>query len=104
MTGDKNVSIPKVIQQRIVQTPVPSVYRAVIKLENDCDKMHLSVKAFNDDGTKDRITIVGYKFEKKKYTANSEQIVLRDIKANTLYEVFLTFEYSEKMKLELYVF
>ena len=104
VTGDKNVSIPKVIQQRIVQTPVPSVYRAVIKLENDCDKMHLSVKAFNDDGTKDRITIVGYKFEKKKYTANSEQIVLRDIKANTLYEVFLTFEYSEKMKLELYVF
>jgi len=102
--GEKKVSIPKVLQQRIVQTPNPSVYRAVIKLEKDCDKVHLAVKAFNDDGTKDRIVIVGYKFEKQKYTTNSEQISLRGLKANTLYEVFLTFEYSEKMKLELYVF
>ena len=73
-------------------------------LENDCPVVHLSLKAIGDDGTKETIAIREYKLGKKKCPVNSNMVTIRDMKANTLYEIFLFLEYSEKMLLELLIY
>ena len=102
--GDKSVVVPKVIMQRIMQMPAASSYRVALMLENDCPVVHLSLKAIGDDGTKETIAIREYKLGKKKCPVNSNMVTIRDMKANTLYEIFLFLEYSEKMLLELLIY
>ena len=102
--GKKSVNAPKVMRQRIIQMPSPSLYRVALRLEEDCPKANIAVKAIGDDGRKENLTIVEYKMDKKKHTVNSNQMVLTNLKADTPYEIFLTLEYSEKMKLELLVY
>ena len=102
--GDKSVVVPKVIMQRIMQMPAASSYRVALMLENDCPVVHLSLKAIGDDGTKETIAIREYKLGKKKSPVNSNTVTIRDMKANTLYEIFLFLEYSEKMLLELLIY
>lgn len=102
--GKKSVNAPKVMRQRIIQMPSPSLYRVALRLEEDCPKANIAIKAIGDDGRKENLTIVEYKMDKKKHTVNSNQMVLTNLKADTPYEIFLTLEYSEKMKLELLVY
>lgn len=102
--ADKSIVVPKVIMQRIIQMPAASTYRVTLMLEEDCPFVHLSLKAIGDDGTKEDIEIKEYKMGKNKSVVNSNRITLRDMKANTMYEVFLFLEYSEKMLLELFVY
>ncbi len=102
--GKKSVNAPKVIRQRIIQMPAPSRYRVALRLEEDCPKANIAIKAIGDDGKKENITIVEYKMDKKKQAVNSTQMVLTNLKADTPYEIFVTLEYSEKMKLELLVY
>ncbi len=104
VSGKKSVSAPKVLRQRIIQMPSPSMYRVALRLEEDCPKAHIAVKAIGDDGKKENLTIVEYKMDKTKHPVNSNQMTLNNLKANTPYEIFLTMEYSEKMKLELLVY
>ena len=102
--GKKSVNEPKIAQQRIVQTPVPSLYRVALRLEEDCPKVNVEVKAIGDDGNKDSLKIVEYKIDKKKHVVNSNRMMLSDLKAGQSYEIFVTMEYSEKMKLELLIY
>lgn len=102
--GKKSVNAPKVVRQRIIQMPSPSLYRVALRLEEDCPKANIAIKAIGDDGRKENLNIVEYKIDKKKYSVNSNQMVLTNLKADTPYEIFLTLEYSEKMKLELLVY
>ena len=53
---------------------------------------------------KETIAIREYKLGKKKSPVNSNTVTIRDMKANTLYEIFLFLEYSEKMLLELLIY
>ena len=102
--GKKSVNAPKVMRQRIIQMPYPSTYRVALRLEEDCPKVNIAVKAIGDDGRKENLTIIDYKFDKKKYPVNSYQMALTGMKADTPYEIFLTLEHSEKMKLELLIY
>jgi hypothetical protein len=102
--GKKTINAPKVMRQRIIQMPSPSLYRVALRLEEDCPRANIAIKAIGDDGRKENITIVDYKIDKKKFPVNSNQMVLTGLKADTPYEIFLTLEYSEKMKLELLVY
>lgn len=104
MPGEKAVNIPKVLSQRIIQMPASSSYRVALMLENDCPTVHISVKAIGDDGTKENIVIKEYKHEKQKISVDSDVMVIRNVKAKTLYEIFLFLEYSEKMLLELLIY
>jgi len=102
--GKKSVNEPKIVQQRIIQTPAPSLYRVALRLEEDCPKVNIEVKAIGDDGNKESLKIVEYKMDKKKHTVNSSKMTLSNLKADQSYEIFVTMEYSEKMKLELLVY
>lgn len=102
--GNKSVNAPKVMRQRIIQMPSPSLYRVALRLEEDCPRVHIAVKAIGDDGRKENLSIVEYKMDKKKTAVNADQMVLTNLKADTPYEIFLTLQYSEKMKLELLVY
>lgn len=104
LPGKTSVNIPKVLTQRIMQTPVASSYRVALMLENDCPVVHLSLKSIGDDDTKETITITSYKINKKKVSVNASTLTLTDIKGKTPYELFLSLEYSEKMRLELLVY
>ena len=99
ITGNKTIDT-----QRIMQMPAASSYRVALMLEKDCPIVHLSLRAIGDDGTKETITIKGYKIGKKKVMLNSNALTLSDIKGNTLYEIFLFLEYSDKMRLELLIY
>lgn len=102
--GNKSVNAPKVMRQRIIQMPAPSLYRVALRLEEDCPRVHLAVKAIGDDGRKENLSIIEYKMDKRKTAVNADQMVLTNLKADTPYEIFLTLQYSEKMKLELLVY
>lgn len=104
LPGDKAVNAPKVLSQRIIQMPEASTYRVSLVLENDCDVVHIALKAIGDDGGKESLMIKNYKFEKNKVAINSEYVVLHDLKARVQYEIFLYLEYSEKMLLELLIY
>lgn len=104
VSGNKSVNAPKVMRQRIIQMPSPSLYRVALRLEEDCPRVHIAVKAIGDDGRKENLSIVEYKMDKKKTAVNADQMVLTNLKADTPYEIFLTLQYSEKMKLELLVY
>lgn len=104
ISGDKAIAIPKVLSQRIIQMPAASVYRVALMLEEDCPLVHISLKVLGDDGTKEPITIKEYKIAKTRIQNNSRVIILHDLKGKTLYEVFLTLAYSEKMLLELLIY
>lgn len=103
-SGKKSVNIPRILQQRVSKTPLNSQWRAIFMLEEDCPKIHLSLKSIGDDGNKEKIKILDYKVERTKQKVDSEQLVLTDIKAKTQYELFLTLEYPERMRLELMLF
>lgn len=102
--GDKAVNVPKIISQRIIQMPSSSAYRVALVLEEDCPVVHISLKAIGDDGTKEKLRIKEYKIERAKIPVNSEVMVLRNMKGKVLYEIFLYFEYAEKMLLDLLVY
>jgi len=102
--GNKNVVAPKILQQRIVQMPSDSLYRAVFMLEEDCSKVNIAVRSIGDDRKKEKITIIECKQEKRKFKVNSEHVTLSNLKAKTSYEIFLTLEHSEKMTLELLIY
>lgn len=104
VSGNKSVNIPQVLMQRVTKAPVEAQYRAVFMLEEDCPKIHLALKAVGDDGKKEKINIVDYKFERKKQKVNAERLTLIDIKGKTPYEVFLGLEYDERMQLELLIY
>lgn len=104
MSGDKSINTPKVLSQRIIQMPEASTYRVALMLENDCEMVHIALKAIGDDGGKEPLTIKSFKMEKNKVTINSKAMVLHRLKANVLYEIFLYLEYSEKMLLELLIY
>lgn len=102
--GEKSVSVPKVLKQRIMQVASTPSYRVALVLEEDCPVTHIAIKAIGDDGTKEKITIKDYKLDKKRIQVNSSQLLLKDLKGNQLYEFFLTLEYYEKMLLELLIY
>ena len=102
--GPKTVNAPKVLRQRIIQMPAPSLYRVALCLEEDCPKANIAIKAIGDDGNKEHLRIVEYKLDKQKHAVNSTQMTLTGLKAAVSYEIFLTLEYSEKLKLELLVY
>lgn len=104
VAGPRTVNAPKVLRQRIIRMPAPSLYRVAVCLEEDCPRANIAVKAIGDDGKKENLKIVEYKFNKKKYTVNAEHMTLTGLKAAVSYEVFLTLEYSEKLKLELLIY
>ena len=94
--GEKQINMPKVLMQRIMQMPAPNTYRVALMLEEDCSLAHITIKAIGDDGTKENIRIHEYKIDRKTYKVESEIAKLRDLKANVPYEIFLYLEYSEK--------
>ena len=102
--GDKQINLPKVVMQRIVQMPAPNTYRVALMLEDDCSVAHIAIKAIGDDGTKENVVIREYKIDRRTVKVNSEVAKLRDLKGNVAYEVFLYLEYSEKMLLELIIY
>ena len=73
-------------------------------MDEDCPKANIAVKAIGDDGNKEHLRIVEYKIDKQKHSVNSTQMTLTGLKAAVSYEIFLTLEYSEKLKLELLVY
>lgn len=104
MPGNKSVSIPKILRQRVSKAPAAAQYRIVFMLEEDCAKIHLALKAVGDDGKKEKINILESKIDRRKKTINSEQLIMNDIKGKTLYEVFVSLEYAERMQLELMIY
>ena len=98
------MNAPQVIRQRVVKMPSKSTYRIAFVLENDCSKVNVSLKALGDDGRKETVKVLNYKIGNKKFTANAEQLSLKNIKANSLNEVFVTLEHHEKMALELLIY
>lgn len=102
--GDKQINLPKVVMQRIVQMPAPNTYRVALMLEEDCSVAHIAIKAIGDDGTKENVLIREYKIDRRTVKVNSEVAKLRDLKGNVPYEIFLYLEYSEKMLLELIIY
>ena len=102
--GPKTVNTPKIMRQRIIQMPAPALYRVALRLEEDCREVNVAVNAIGDDGSKESLKILEYKMGKKKCSVNNTHMRLADLKADCSYEIFLTMEYSEKMKLELLVY
>ena len=102
--GNSSVNAPQVIRQRVVKMPSKSTYRIAFVLENDCSKVNVSLKALGDDGRKETVKVLNYKIGNKKFTANAEQLSLKNIKAKSLNEVFVTLEHHEKMALELLIY
>ncbi|MCH5296909.1 MAG: hypothetical protein J1E85_04485 [Ruminococcus sp.] len=103
-SGNRSVNMPQVAHQRVVQMPLESIYRIGFILDNNCKKVNIALRALGDDGKKEKVKIINYKFDNKKTVVNSEQISLRDIKAKTLNELFVKLEHPEKMTLELLIY
>ena len=101
--GTKSVNIPVVLRQRIVAMPNYSSYRVSFVLENDCEKVNISVRAIGDDGNKEPLKIKNYKFNKASYNAEANIITLSNVSSKENHEVFLNFEQNEKMALELII-
>ena len=79
--GEKQINMPKVLMQRIMQMPAPNTYRVALMLEEDCSLAHITIKAIGDDGTKENIRIHEYKIDRKTYKVESEIAKLRELKS-----------------------
>ena len=102
--GGKVVHEPaKVKSQRIIMMPADNIYRVSFVLENDCNEVHISLKAVTDDGNNENLKVISYKKDNKTVEVNSDVVTLRGIKANEVNNLFLNLQYKERMTLILIV-
>ena len=100
--GKKILNKPaKVETQRIVSMPSDGVYKVMFSLENDCNDVHISLKAANDDGSYEDLIINDYKINGEVIKNHCGTVTIKDVKAHVNNEVFLYLEYSERMTLIL---
>lgn len=95
---------PKVMYQR--SYPIASdcsIYKTIIVLEEDNDKVMISVKAIGDDGKSEAINILEYTLNKKKYAVNGRVIGPIAMKANVKYEIYMKLSVKERLLINVIV-
>lgn len=101
--GKKSANIPKVARQRIVATLVDGRYMALFELEENCELVHIGVKAVGDDNNKEPLRIKSFKVDglTQERSVDTSAIELKNMEKGKLYKVFLTLAYQERLTLEM---
>ena len=104
-TGKNSVeNSPKVMYQR--SFPITSnyeIYKTIIVLEEDNDKVHISAKAVGDDGKSESVKITEYTVSGIKKTNTGKSIGPIQMQANTKYEIFMKLEIKERLLINIIV-
>ncbi len=95
---------PKVMYQRSYPiSPDCSIYKTIIVLEEDNDKVRISAKAIGDDGRSESLEITEYTIKKVKQTTKGGIIGPISMKANEKYEIFMKLSIKERLLINIIV-
>ena len=95
---------PKVLYQRSYPiTPNYEIYKTIIVLEEDNDKVHIAAKAIGDDGRSESLKIKEYTIDTKKYPVKGKSIGPLSLKGGVKYNIFLNLEIKERLLINIIV-
>lgn len=95
---------PKVMYQRSYPiSPDCSIYKTIVVLEEDNDKVWISAKAIGDDGRSESLEITEYTIKKIKHPTKSGKIGPISMKANEKYEIFMKLSIKERLLINIIV-
>ncbi len=95
---------PKVLYQRSYPiTPNYEIYKTVIVLEEDNDKVYISVKAIGDDGKSESLKIQEYTLDTVRKQVRGYSLGPLNLKAGVKYEIFMRLEIKERLLINVIV-
>ena len=95
---------PKVLYQRSYPiTPNYEIYKTIIMLDEDNDKVRISAKAIGDDGRSESLKIIEYTFNKVKKPVNGTTIGPLSLKAGIKYSIYMKLEIKERLLINIIV-
>lgn len=95
---------PKVLYQRSYPiTPNYEIYKTIIVLEEDNDKVHISAKAIGDDGKSESLKIKEYTIDSIRKQVVGSSIGPLSLKAGIKYNIYMKLEIKERLLINIIV-
>lgn len=95
---------PQILYQRSYPiTPNYEIYKTIIVLEEDSDKVHISAKAIGEDGKSESLKIREYTMNSVKKQVNGKSIGPLSLKAGVKYSIFMKLEIKERLLINIIV-
>lgn len=95
---------PKVLSLR--SYPVSAhcdIYKTIVILEEDSNRVHISAKAMGDDGRSELVIIKEYTIDSKRTVNTSKSIGPLSLQGNVRYEIYMKLELKERLAINIIV-
>lgn len=95
---------PKVLYQRSYPiTPNYEIYKTIIVLEEDNERVHIFARAIGDDGKSEALKIKEYTIDSVKKKVNGSCIGPLSLKAGVKYNIYMKLEIKERLLINIIV-